>query len=104
MLPKVLVRGGCVIAITNWERAGFYLELMKPLRGQDGRVGYYNDLFNFSLASIIPSTRLISSLVVSPHAEYCGLLPEGFSDGTARSGIHVDWETDFVTRIFRSLS
>ncbi|SPQ27121.1 81c509fc-c53d-4c7b-a85a-e31d40a780a4 [Thermothielavioides terrestris] len=48
---NILVRDGHIVALIDWERAGFYpeyLEMVKPLRGPNWRIGYYNafpDLF-----------------------------------------------------------
>ncbi|KAK4150229.1 kinase-like domain-containing protein [Chaetomidium leptoderma] len=46
---NILIRDGNIVAIIDWERAGFYpeyLDLLKPLRGPDWRVGYYNALLD----------------------------------------------------------
>lgn len=46
---NILVRDGRIVALLDWERAGFYpeyLELVKPLRGPDWRVGYYSALLD----------------------------------------------------------
>lgn len=46
---NILVNGGRIVALIDWERAGFYpeyLELIKPLRGPDWKVGYYSALLD----------------------------------------------------------
>ncbi|KAJ9137730.1 hypothetical protein NKR23_g8981 [Pleurostoma richardsiae] len=46
---NILVRDGRIVALLDWENAGFYpeyVELVKPLRGPDWRVGYYNALLD----------------------------------------------------------
>lgn len=46
---NILVRNGRITALLDWEHAGFYpeyLELLKPLRGPDWRVGYYSALLD----------------------------------------------------------
>jgi len=46
---NILVRDTHIVAIIDWERAGFYpeyLDLLKPLRGANWHVGYYNALID----------------------------------------------------------
>lgn len=46
---NILVRDGCIVALIDWERAGFYpeyFELVKTLRCADWRVGYYSALLD----------------------------------------------------------
>ncbi|KAI1171096.1 kinase-like protein [Nemania sp. FL0916] len=46
---NILIRDGRIVALIDWERAGFYpeyLELIKPLRGPEWQIGYYNALID----------------------------------------------------------
>ncbi len=46
---NIIVRDGRIVALIDWENAGFYpeyLELIKPLRGPNWQVGYYHALLD----------------------------------------------------------
>ncbi|KAI0198791.1 kinase-like domain-containing protein [Astrocystis sublimbata] len=46
---NIMVRDGRIVALIDWENAGFYpeyLDLIKPLRGPKWRVGYYGALID----------------------------------------------------------
>lgn len=46
---NILVHDGRIVALIDWEHAGFYpeyVDLLKPLRGPDWRVGYYSALLD----------------------------------------------------------
>ncbi len=49
---NIIVRDGCIVALIDWENAGFYpeyFELIKLLRGPNWQVGYY-----YALLDIFP--------------------------------------------------